>query len=93
MKDETLSVAVQNGNTLSGFSRLPSSSRRPASGWRLIPFLGAALVLIPIGTVLSSFFAPASDIWQHLVETTLPGLLVNTFWLALGVSAAPRCWA
>ncbi len=85
MKDETLSVAVQNGNTLSGFSRLPSSSQRPASGWRLIPFLVAALVLIPIGTVLSSFFAPANDIWQHLVETTLPGLLLNTFWLALGV--------
>ncbi len=85
MKDETLSVAVQNGNTLSAFSRFPSSSRRPASGWRLIPFLVAALVLIPIGTVLSSFFAPASDIWQHLVETTLPGLLLNTLWLALGV--------
>jgi iron(III) transport system permease protein len=85
VKDETLSVAVQNGNTLSGFSRLPAASRRPASGWRLIPFLVAALVLIPIGTVLSSFFAPASDIWQHLVATTLPGLLLNTFWLALGV--------
>jgi len=85
VKDETLSVAVQNGNTLSGFSRFPSSNRRPSSGWRLIPFLVAALVLIPIGTVLSSFFAPASDIWQHLVATTLPGLLLNTFWLALGV--------
>ncbi|KIO50166.1 iron ABC transporter permease [Nitrosospira sp. NpAV] len=47
----------------------------------------AALVLIPVGTVISSFFAPASDIWQHLVETTLASLLVNTFWLVLGVAS------
>ena len=66
-----------------------SSSLRAAhawTGWRLIPVFIAALVLIPVGTVVSSLFAPASDVWQHLVETTLPDLLVNTFWLALGVS-------
>lgn len=65
-----------------------SSSLRAAhasTGWRLIPVLIAALVLIPVGTVVSSLFAPASDVWQHLVETTLADLLVNTFWLALGV--------
>ena len=85
MKVETLSVAVRNGNKLTGLSRYLSSNHRPASVWRLIPFLVAALVLIPIGTILSSFFAPTSDIWQHLVETTLLSLLINTFWLALGV--------
>ena len=85
MKVETLSVAVRNGNKSTGLSRYLSSNYRPASVWRLIPFLVAALVLIPIGTILSSFFAPTSDIWQHLVETTLLSLLINTFWLALGV--------
>ncbi len=85
MKVETISVAVRNGNKLTSFSRYLSSNHRPASVWRLIPFLVAALVLIPIGTILSSFFAPTSDIWQHLVETTLLSLLINTFWLALGV--------
>lgn len=53
--------------------------------WRLVPFIAAALVLVPVGVVVSSFFAPASDIWLHLVETTLPLLLINTLWLALGV--------
>ena len=53
--------------------------------WRLVPFLAAALVLVPISVVVSSLFAPASDIWLHLVENTLPLLLTNTFWLALGV--------
>jgi iron(III) transport system permease protein len=85
VKVETLSVAVRNGNKLTSLSRYLSSNRRPASVWRLISFLVAALVLIPIGTILSSFFAPTSDIWQHLVETTLLSLLINTFWLALGV--------
>ena len=55
------------------------------AGWRLIPFLAATLVLIPIGVVLSALLGPSSDIWRHLVENTLPLLLVNTFWLALGV--------
>ena len=55
------------------------------ASWRLFPFLIAALVLVPIGVVVSSFFTPAGDIWQHIVETTLPHLLINTFWLALGV--------
>jgi iron(III) transport system permease protein len=85
VKVETLSVAVRNGNKSTGLSRYLSSNHRPASVWRLIPFLVAALVLIPIGTILSSFFAPTSDIWQHLVETTLLSLIINTFWLALGV--------
>ncbi|MCE7915443.1 MAG: iron ABC transporter permease [Nitrosomonas sp. PRO4] len=55
--------------------------------WRVIPFIAATLVLIPVGVVVSSLFSPASDVWQHLVQTTLPSLLVNTFWLALGVVA------
>ena len=55
------------------------------AGWRLIPYFTATLVMIPVGVVLFSLFTPAGDIWEHLVENTLPLLLVNTFWLALGV--------
>ncbi|MEO8991378.1 MAG: iron ABC transporter permease [Nitrosospira sp.] len=44
------------------------------------------MVLVPVGTVISSLFVPAGDVWQHLVETTLAGLLINTFWLAVGVA-------
>ncbi|GJL72499.1 MAG: binding-protein-dependent transport system inner membrane protein [Nitrosomonas sp.] len=57
------------------------------TGWRFFVFFIAAVVLIPVGVVISSLFSPAGDIWQHLLETTLPGLLYNTFWLALGVIA------
>lgn len=55
-------------------------------GWRYIPVIVAILVLIPVGTVMSSFLSPAGEIWQHLVETTLSRLLLNSFWLALGVA-------
>lgn len=55
------------------------------ASWRLVPYGVATLVMIPIGVVISSFFAPAGDIWQHLVEHTLPSLLINSFWLAVGV--------
>ncbi len=55
--------------------------------WRLVPFIAATLVLAPVGVIISSLFAPAGDIWQHLIETTLPLLLINTLWLAVGVVA------
>ena len=87
MKGEALNSTGNNTTTRYGFSGFLASTYRTSSGWRLFPFLVAALVLIPVGTVISSFFAPASDIWQHLVETTLASLLINTFWLVLGVAS------
>ncbi len=87
MKGEAINSTGNNTTTRYGFSGFLASTYRTSSGWRLFPFLVAALVLIPVGTIISSFFAPASDIWQHLVETTLASLLINTFWLVLGVAS------
>lgn len=85
---EALKSTGTNPNTNIANSFYSSSVRaiRTSIGWRAIPVLIATLVLIPVGTVVSSLFAPAGDVWQHLVETTLAELLVNTFWLAVGVS-------
>lgn len=85
-------TGTRTGTTDSASTRkrsfsFPTSNHHASHGWRLIPFLVAALVLIPVGTVVSSLFTPTSEVWQHLAETTLPDLLVNTFWLALGVFA------
>lgn len=87
MRDETLSATENDSGTKNGVLNASSSAYRASNGWRLIPFLVAAVVLVPVGTVISSLFVPAGDVWQHLVETTLAGLLVNTFWLAVGVAA------
>jgi len=53
--------------------------------WKIIPFLIAALVMVPVCVVVSSIFLPEDEIWQHLIATLLPRLLTNTLWLALGV--------
>jgi iron(III) transport system permease protein len=74
-------AVVENKNT--EISR-PLLNRK-ASFWRLIPFLVAALILIPVVVVFSSFLMPADDVWKHLVDTALSTLLINTFWLSVGV--------
>ena len=57
-------------------------------GWRYIPVIVAILVLVPVGTVMLSLLTPEEEIWQHLIETTLSRLLLNSFWLALGVAVS-----
>jgi iron(III) transport system permease protein len=87
VESEAVNPTGNNVSSRKHFSRFPTSARRRGPlHWGLIPVFVAALVLVPVGTVISSFFAPATDVWQHLIETTLPGLLVNTFWLVLGVA-------
>ena len=76
------------GSNSRGNSYCLSGSLQTVLGWRYIPVIVAILVLIPVGTVMLSFLSPAGEIWQHLVETTLSRLLLNSFWLALGVAAS-----
>lgn len=74
------------GAKLSASHRHPSPQlKNNINFWRLAPFCVASIVLIPIIVVISSIFTPADDIWHHLAETTLPSVLLNTFWLCLGV--------
>ena len=83
---ETNNVRSDCSGTETGSSIYPSYSFRTILSWRFISILVAILVLIPVGTIILSFLTPAGDVWKHLVETTLPSLLENTFWLALGVA-------
>jgi iron(III) transport system permease protein len=88
VKNEKVDAAIKNNVVKAGSVRFSlSNCYRSITGWQLVVYLIAAVVLIPVGVVISSMFSPAGDIWQHLLETTLPGLLINTFWLALGVIA------
>jgi len=83
----THNVKSEGRSTRTGdFSNCPPYFFRTILSWRFIPVLVAVLVLIPVGTVLLSFLTPTGDVWQHLVETILPRLLINTFWLTLGVA-------
>ena len=63
--------------------RLQHKSKDP---WRYIVWVLAALVVIPLGTIFSSFLTPEKEIWEHLSSTLLPELLSNTLILVLGVA-------
>ena len=45
----------------------------------------ACLVSLPILTITSYIFAPASDIWQHLIDTVLQTYVSNSLILMVGV--------
>lgn len=62
---------------------LPKSWR--LSGGRLAAFSICLITLIPLIVVVSNLLAPAEDVWAHVL-TLLPALLLNTFWLVLGVA-------
>lgn len=50
-----------------------------APGW-VFASIGFALVAaIPVLVILSSFLTAEEDIWKHLAENVLSGLIVNTF--------------
>jgi len=54
--------------------------------WRWPAILIASAVMLPVSVILSSAFVSEPEIWAHLVENVLGGLLLNTFWLVLGVA-------
>jgi len=57
-------------------------------GWGPLRALAiAALTLLPLLVVLASFFEPQPEVWAHLTEYVLPGVLWNTAVLILGVGA------
>lgn len=64
-------------------NRFALSGRRDY--WHLAVVLLAGLVMVPIGVIFASLVHPEQDIWSHLADTMLATLVVNTFWLSLGV--------
>lgn len=56
--------------------------------WRLVALTFSVLVLIPVLVVMSSFLNPEPEVWRHLFDYVLSDLLVNTFWLVLGVGVS-----
>ena len=55
--------------------------------WRLSSLALAALVVVPVVIIFAAWLQPASEVWRHLADTVLAGLLRNTVVLILGVGA------
>lgn len=55
------------------------------NAWILMVGAIAAIIATPIVIVMSSFFAYAGSTWQHLIATVLPGYIINSLILSVGV--------
>jgi iron(III) transport system permease protein len=61
--------------------------RLPLTAWTLVVWAIACLISIPVVFVVSSVFAPTTEIWNHLTSTVLPRYVINSVWLMLGVGS------
>ncbi|ARU01322.1 ABC transporter permease [Yoonia vestfoldensis] len=66
---------------------LPRPRRRRIDPWSVGAFVIAATVMMPILAVIWFALTPTENIWPHLISTTLPRYLSNTFVLMLSVGA------
>lgn len=55
------------------------------NAWQVVATIIAALVLMPVLSVLWMAFHPVENIWPHLLATVMPRYLANTAILMLGV--------
>lgn len=53
--------------------------------WKFLFWALIIIVSLPLLRILASWFEPDSDIWLHLYQTRLSGLVTNTLLLLLGV--------
>lgn len=67
---------------------LTYARRRHRFGWLTgLALFVAALISLPVMSVLSNVFLPGKGTWQHLTQTVLPSYIANTISLGLGVGA------
>jgi iron(III) transport system permease protein len=61
--------------------------RRTSPAWTVFVAVLAAVMLLPVATVVVLSLAPGVSIWPHLMRTVLPAALADTVLLLIGVSA------
>ncbi|MEX2451615.1 MAG: iron ABC transporter permease [Rhodospirillales bacterium] len=67
---------------------LASKPRRSSfNPWQTGTFLIAALIALPLVTVLGIALSPSDDMWRHLATTVLPHYIATTLGLMIGVGA------
>ncbi|MEO6652491.1 MAG: iron ABC transporter permease [Ilumatobacteraceae bacterium] len=67
---------------------MTSTSWRPSStwGWSASAIVAATLVVVPVGMLATSVLSPSRDVWAQQWSTRLPGELVTTAVLLVGVA-------
>src|SRR6267378_3955823 len=79
---------AQDGKKASGVAPPPARWRRlPESpGWTLFVAALAAVMALPLATVVALSLSPQESVWPHLIRTVLPGALADTGLLLAGVA-------
>lgn len=62
--------------------------KKNANGWFWISLMGAAVILLPIFSILASLFKPTNENWAHIQEFLLKDYALQTVWLLLGTGIA-----
>jgi len=60
--------------------------QRKRSGWSIAAFAVAAIVCMPLLSVILLAFFPEENIWPHLFNTVLSAYVINTILLMFGVA-------
>jgi iron(III) transport system permease protein len=60
--------------------------RSGTAGWSLSSIIAALLVVVPVAMLVSSVLRPSPDVWAQQWRTRLPGELVTTATLLVGVA-------
>jgi iron(III) transport system permease protein len=61
------------------------SAKIKISIWKIATIMLAVIVVFPLLVIFSGWLQAENLVWEHLAQTVLSDLLINTAWLVLGV--------
>lgn len=64
---------------------MPRLRGRHGLVWLVFACLVALVIAAPVFAILVNLARPATEVWQHLISTVLPEMLLNTVLLMIGV--------
>ncbi len=78
-------MSVSDTSQPAGRPAVPGGRIR-VDGWAIGPYLSAAIVALPVVTVVAvGFFGEGENVWRHLAATVLPVYAWNSLQLLVGV--------
>lgn len=69
-------------------SKVIRDFKKNANGWLWISLIGAAVILLPIFSILAALFKPTNENWAHIQQFLLKDYALQTVWLLLGTGLA-----
>jgi iron(III) transport system permease protein len=60
--------------------------------WLLLLLAVTLIISIPLLVILGGVFSEGGEIWSHILKNLVPGYVINTFLLMLGVAVLTFLW-